>query len=438
MHPMFIKNELFSFEFLCFKNIERNNVFEVSEWLPSKSKITNNDEELKDFVKTISESKRKILNIKFIENTSLQLLTPELFRKRGQDIKSLYFSHNDYIFRSSDHNISINYLTIIMFHCRNLETLSIDSLQINNLPYQYSYTSKISAPQVLFPKLKYLNLNNTVLPNSLFKILMKQVPNLYSLCLNYLILHDSMETKCHKNYKYSKITATSTIINYLETAQNITNLLVDTSEIFLNMPAHIQLTDLKMDCFQLFNLDVTYLKKFQMKLETQRFSLRNIILENIPCCSLAGILALQNLESIKIKDITINKYKKCSSNVCIPTFLDAIGGLKHLKTFSIWSLHSYNSLFVYNFSLFVFPQRTIRLLRSLDCLIYNVADLLNYGENLVRLTIFNGSILSTDHVSLIFEKLINLKYLQIDNCLALQKNMLSELPISNLRGNKIF
>ncbi|XP_060876563.1 uncharacterized protein LOC132949598 [Metopolophium dirhodum] len=83
---------------------------------------------------------------------------------------------------------------------------------------------------------------------------------------------------------------------------------------------------------------------------------------------------------------------------------------------------------------FAIPECAYESLTSLDCSLDGSLCVLRAGKRLSSLRIRNGDILSAGGLRLLFENLIGLRHLWIDNCFCLDDDIMSGLPVSNLRG----
>lgn len=423
MHPMFIKHEKLIF----------NSSFDpgVPRWLqksnePNGSRITD---PLNDFIKIVLESKRKILNLQFTQTCSLQHLTPALFSKRGQEIKSLSLVHE--ISESIRYyNLSETYLTIIMSLCQNLETLEIAGSTIKNFSVQLAYTTKNCGPKNSFLKLKHLYLTDITFSETSFKQLTKHVPNLDTLCLKCVTVKSVIPKTIIVTRALRAEHTCLNVINYLKNAQNITTLEVDLLGVFMKIPAHITLNSLKIYTMSINCDNLNDLNDLKLKLETLKYSLVELEIVYIPCCLLAAIEMLLNLQHLTINNIT-STYNCPGIKICLNKFLTSLSGLKHLKKLSIFSEY-------YDYPLFVIPQCTISSLTSLESSVNNIQDVFKYGKHLSRLIIFNCHITSSDLI-IMCTNLLNLKYLKIFHYNNLEEyNMMPTIPFSNLRSNKMF
>lgn len=413
LHPKFTRNETLVFNFFANDKFGRCQRIERIYDDPDEGRSFET-ETLEDFINTVKESKRKILNLKFTHVPCMPCLektTLPLFSKRGLDIKTLYFSH----FGEHKDILSNAYLTTILSQCRNLETLSISGYEIVMETYD---------PQNSLLELKCLNFcffKNTISDTS-FEVLMKHAPNLNALCLDMIDIDPFIYNSY--GFKPNALKTYLNVINYLKTAQKITTLKVDILfNIFIEMSPHIKLKVLQIDCSDLFKGEHDHYNNFKMKLEEHQ-SLEKLSISNISCCLLSAILKLQNLKHLKINYI-MNKY--CSNyTVCLRSFLNSLSDMKHMKKLSIDHELGSGEL------LFMIPGCTLSLLTSFVGDIRNVTDVLHYGKNLLKLTIYNGDILTTSDLQLLFNNLTNIRYLQIDKCTHFKDNILTKL---NLKGN---
>ncbi|XP_050059168.1 uncharacterized protein LOC114126843 isoform X2 [Aphis gossypii] len=82
---------------------------------------------------------------------------------------------------------------------------------------------------------------------------------------------------------------------------------------------------------------------------------------------------------------------------------------------------------------FAIPECAYESLTSLDCSLDGSLCALRAGKRLSSLRIRNGDVLSADGLRLLFENLVGLRRLWIDNCVWLDDEVMSGLPVSNLR-----
>lgn len=410
LDPKLIKKDVFVFN--CIENDEYSkSKYEKSVTVPIA---------LQEFTNTVMKSKGRFLNLKFTHALCMDCMektTPCLFKKRGLDVKSLYLTH----FGEFNKPLRNSYLNLILSQCRNLETLSI---------YGYILNMQAYNPNNALLQLKCLHFcwyNNSV-SYTCFNILMKYAPNLESLCM------DSVDDPLlgPDNVDRTKITVDELItslnvIKYLKTAQKLTTLKLDILyKVFVDLPENIKLKVLQINCFKLRNVGHEDFIIFDERLGTH-LSLEELDIANISCCMLSAILNLINLKRLTIRCIC--KHYCDEFKVCVQTFLNALSGMKQIKELSIEHGSSYDK------DLFEIPDCTFSLLKSFHGDVTNILDIVNYGQNLSKLTITNGEILSTSELSLIFNCLHQLKYLQINKCANFKNNTLSML---NLKGNIMF
>lgn len=408
LDPMLIKNDVFAFN--CIENDEFvKNEFEKSESVA----IT-----LQNFTDTVIKSKGKFLNLKFTHAPCmdcLELTTPPLFNKRGSDVKTLYLTY----FGEFNQHLPESFLTLIMSQCRNLETLSI---------YGYEIAMQTYNPNNALLQLKCLRFcwyNNSI-TDSGFKVLMEHVPNLESLCMD-LVEDPFLDTdSIDPEITDDELDTSLNVINYLKTAQKLTTLKLDILfKVFVDIPAHIKLKVLQIDCYKLRNKEHADYKNCKIILG-KHLSLEELDISNISCCMLSEILNLHNLKYLTIRCISndCNDFK-----ICVQTFLNSLSNMKQIKELSIEHGSSYDK------ELFEIPKQTFSSLKSFCGDVTYVLDIVNFGQNLSRLSINNGDTLSTSELWLVFNCLPNLKYLQIDKCTNFKNNTLSML---NIKGNIMF
>lgn len=424
--PMFMKDEIFVFS--CAAKDEYTIYLPNLNWHEKIVYICDHMNEqkplaLKVFVETIIKSKRQLLNIKLTHVTCrfcLDTTTSHLFNQRGLDIKSLYITH----FGKCNSILSDTYLNILMFQCRNLETLSICGYKICMETYN---------PKNALLKLKnlYFCWFNNIVSDTCFKILMEHVPNINTLCLGKVdidpFLYKDRDDLTIVRTKPNELNTCLNVTNYLKTAQNITTLKLDILfQIFLDIPAHIQLKSLQIDCFKLKTNDYINFSNFKERLG-KHLSLEELEISYMSCCLFSAISKLHNLRYLKIKCVD---YNDCSNhNMCFEIFLAKLNRMKYIKELSIDHGPSIDK------SIFVIPIQTYSLLTSFEGDIFNTIHFLDYAKNLTSLSICNGDILTSSDFQFIFNMQTNLRHLQINKCTNFEDDTLLEL---NLKGNIMF
>lgn len=204
---------------------------------------------------------------------------------------------------------------------------------------------------------------------------------------------------------------------------------IDVLEI-LEISAQVTLKALKIDCLILTYCNEIFVNDFINKLYNQKSTIKELEVERFLSSLLSKIVVLENLDQLQINGVL---QRSDHDKLCLQPFLNSLTNIKHLKKLSIWLMYTPD----HTKPSFVISQDTLRHLTSLDCFIYNTIDVPNYGKNLLKLSIYNGEILTKSDLYLLFNNLSNLTFSQI-NCYNLNNDTLSKLPISNLRGNKMF
>ncbi|XP_025422356.1 uncharacterized protein LOC112692050 isoform X2 [Sipha flava] len=401
IHPEFARNEVFGYN----ENAEKLDLTLGDDGLPSDLPIFN------EFKSMLLNSKRKFFNLTFDGSLYVYRVFP-IFKNLADYIVSVHINN---LARHTD------MLLDAILDCDKLEQLEFKG--VGDLTY-----GNTTRQQIL--SLKRIYFEGANLTDFCFNNIMRCAPNLEELGFencNILIWHQAIR-RFYPNYKDSKkkqtfnsldIFSYVNIVNYLETAKNIKTLrLGNNYHIFLNLPIHIKLVSLELNFKNLcFTRDYA---KVGDKLSTMS-TLEYLDLIHFPCCVLASCVPkLCNLKRLNAHYFLCGYQDECFSKV-----LNSLKNKKNLKELMMVSLEDSVPLEI--------PDCTLEKLTTYIGLT-NVFKITRMSQNLTRLKILNGDILTACDYKLIFKNLIGLQKLIIDHCFQLDDNVFSDLPINNLKA----
>lgn len=405
IHPKFVRNEVFSYN-------EKREKFDKTfgdSGLPLFS----------EFKTMLLNSNRKCFNLIFHGSLYVNQVFP-IFLNLADYIVSVHISGLDQL---SD------MLLDVILNCNKLEQLEfncVSDLVITNRPRK----SILS--------LKRMSFRETNLTDFYFNNIMQCAPNLEDLGLkncNILNWHQALRrfyptyknTDIKQNFNSCDIFSYVSIVNYLETTKNIHKLrLNDNFHIILNLPIHIKLVSLELS----FVKALTILRGQPYEKIGDKLSnistLENLDLKYIPCCLLVSCLPkLCNLKRLNAQ------YFHCrNQNECISEVVDSLKNKKNLRELIMYSFLVQDNLIPLGIA-----DCTLEKLSTYKGSINNVFKISRLGQNLTKLKIVNGDILTASDYKLLFKTLIRLKKLVIEKCNELDDNVLSDFSINNLKGN---
>jgi len=168
-----------------------------------------------------------------------------------------------------------------------------------------------------------------------------------------------------------------------------------------------------------------------LKLITQ-VSLQWLEINHLPARLLRAVSRLHDL-----RHLTLNLTISHDVVECMREFAESLRDMTRIRTLAVnrvvaTSMDVGPDVVLQTFAI---PECAYESLTSLDCSLDGSLCVLRSGKRLSSLRIRNGDILSAGGLRLLFENLIGLRHLWIDNCFCLDDDIMSGLPVSNLRGN---
>lgn len=373
-------------------------------------------------------SKRTHFNLKIYFTTFIDPI--EIYKDLGIKLVSLILINLPWFIDSV--------LESITKYCINIERLEIEGVRniyIND-------GDKIHRPLLNLTSIKF---NNVYITDRNFNIIMKCFPNLKSLELKNCkikywpeLIKNFYPDYDDSDYDYDTIFTEQNVINYLKTTKNINNLILQNYNIFINLPSHIKLKYLTLDCLQPLNIDFSdehliIFKELSLKL-SMHVSLLQLDIKMFPCCLLSSLSKLHNLEQLKVQFI-FNSSNRCNViESCFLKFVESLINMKKLRKLSLIPVNQDGELMC---PIPDIPKDILDVLTLLDCVIENGRQITYFNKNLKYLRIRNGNVLTTNDVHFIFNNFLNLKSLWIDGCCVLDDELVSVLSISNLKGKTV-
>ncbi|XP_022176469.1 uncharacterized protein LOC111037929 [Myzus persicae] len=160
-------------------------------------------------------------------------------------------------------------------------------------------------------------------------------------------------------------------------------------------------------------------------------SLQWLEINHLPARLVGAVSRLHNL-----RHLTLNLTIGHADMECLREFVESLRDMKRIRTLAVNRVVETSMDVGLNAVLqtFAIPECAFESLTSLDCSLDSSLCVLRTGKRLSSLRIRNGDILSAGDLQLLFENLIGLRHLWIDNCLCLDDDIMSGLPVSNLKG----
>lgn len=401
LHPSYLKHEVFVYNHDSVPPIQ----FEKRRCTLSYNQRIENTGDLNGFVKMIRKTKRKVINLKFNNVQDLHGVLPR-FRRKGGDVKCLYLENTKFL--------SDLFLVNITKYCSNLEMLGLSYINV------YSSTGLPVKP---LPTFKSIHMTLNDMPELSFSALLKCAPYLDTIVLKqnmFMTVYDSTVVNIN-------------IMNYFQSAKHMTSLSLNGEpQVFLDLPDHIKLLYLKLECFKLkYYNPVEYASSYQqLKISlTKQTSLEELIISNVPCCLLSTITSLTGLKRLKV-NFKSGFNRDCDNyKTCFKKFSNSLNCMKNLEMLTIHA-RDLSTTFVKP----QIPEGVLRTLTSLNFYIEPSTNVKHFNTNLTTLRIKNAEILKSTDFKLIFKQLTRLTCLKMENCYDLNDDVLSCTPISNLKG----
>lgn len=400
LHPKLIKKDWVIFGSRKM-HLKYNHTYEIDERL-----------HFDNFTKLFLNSERVYLNLKI--QYPIFINPVNIFQDFSYKIVSLKLT-NIPCFIYLDINSIIN-------KCLNLESLELKKV--------FKITITDGNIRLKMHSIKFNNVNIT---DYSFNMIMKYFPNIENFELNNCWIVESELCNSEK-----VMFTVKNIINYFKTTTNINNLTLQNYIIFMHLPSHIKLKYLTLEnhrpkyFYTNSHNDLTKLS-LQLKLHT---SLHQLTLKMFPCCLLSVVSNLFNLKQLEVH-FTVDDSNVCNViKLCLKTFIESLTNMKKLSKLSItpWSP---DKVLIYSDTVPNIPKNILNVLTSLDCHIENGLQIAHFNKDLKYLRIQNGNVLTANDLHFIFNNLINLRTLCIEKCDVFNDDILSELPISNLKGKII-
>ncbi|XP_025192219.1 uncharacterized protein LOC112592404 [Melanaphis sacchari] len=160
-------------------------------------------------------------------------------------------------------------------------------------------------------------------------------------------------------------------------------------------------------------------------------SLQWLEINHLPARLLAAVSGLRGL-----RHLTLNLNISRDDVGCLREFSESLRDMKRIRTLAVnrvvaTSADKERDMLLQTFAI---PECAYESLTSLDCSLDSSLCALRAGKRLTSLRIRNGDVLSAGSLRLLFENLVGLRRLWIDNCVCLDDDVMSGLPVSNLRG----
>lgn len=407
LHPQFLKNEKLTCKPLFF--VEHDPVIDY----------------INDFKQILIRTKRELINLKIVAEP----IDHTIFESVGHKIISLCLEH-------FGTKLTDTFVDTIIRCCINLKSLELKDTVIKWISIK---------PNKPLLKLFSIKFDEVDMSDKNFNELMAYAPNLQDLSFTNckILVWPQAIRRFYKNYNNFEILTNFNsddvftdvnIINYLKTTKCIKTLrLQQICHIFLELPKHIQLNSLILDCANSMYFAKEKpidLDKLKLILE-KHTTLQQLDISCFPCCLLLTVAKLHKLKYLKVNFTTNNNSVCINKQACLQGFVELLKDMKELRTLILvpWNNIESPSL--------ALPDYTLRSLTSLNCKIQNGLKVMELAKNLTRLQIPNGDILTTNDLQLLFKNLNSLRYLKIHNCIKLDDDILLHSPISNLKGKEI-
>ncbi|XP_016662971.1 uncharacterized protein LOC107884727 [Acyrthosiphon pisum] len=408
-HPVFLKKELLNYE---------------------QYRVNLNN--FNDFKNMLLKSRRKLLYLKFVHLTFLDLT---IFTSLGNHIISL--SVIDLVLPND------SFLDAITQCCSNLEKLEL--IDVMNL----ILTNNDRKPIL---KLCSLTLNNIKISDRGFNLILKLAPNLKDLSIldchlvgtnsvmKRVYPHSSNYIDCSfTKYNSNDIFSGENILHHLNNFVRLNSLrLNDCSSIFYRIqPIQLEIKSLSLNVFEtiesLFNPE--YLIDYEkLKLVLRQYIfLEQLEIFGLPVEMLSIVSELYNLRHLTLS-YTINDSNYLDSGKYLKSLVESFKNMKYIRTLSL-NYRGFLSDLDIDSELPIYPflECTLKSLTSLDCSLDSNLGVLKFGKNLTNLRIRNGDILKVEDLQLLFRNLTYLKHLWVEKCSVLNDEIFIKLPISNLK-----
>lgn len=160
-------------------------------------------------------------------------------------------------------------------------------------------------------------------------------------------------------------------------------------------------------------------------------SLQWLEINHLPARLLTAVSGLHGL-----RHLTLNLTISPDDVKFLREFSESLSDMKRIRTLAVnravtTSVDEGRDALLQTFAI---PECAYESLTSLDCSLDGSLCALRAGKLLSSLRIRNGDVLSADGLRLLFENLVGLRRLWIDNCVWLDDDVMSGLPVSNLKG----
>lgn len=392
IHPMFIKNELFTIDG------------------PKQTGFVDQVVILNDYHRALKESKRKVLNIRFRGFGTLHKCTL-IFQDIAENVREIYLE---------DIHVLTNAFIHIITNCCNLKMLEFRNitrwcLPVDNLKPIHS--------------LKTLVYKLGALPNNVFNLLASLASNIEALDLDYLVFNTTVSTPyCNVNR--------NSVLQFLHKINNLSNLRVNDNCWILNiLPKRLRLMTLSVN-YQRYYTDAIELFQFESVIREHK-SLLELEVFAIPCCLLQAIRDLKFLQHLNLTYAKYHIYSCFDKQTCLKNFRDSFNEMKYLKTLSLTSELPIRHEIEFVNCIPSIPLHILKSLQSLDCYLSPDMGISTFGNNLTNLRIRNGNILIPADFKLLFKQLTKLRDLWIEKCYKLNDDVFLNHSLSNLKGNEI-
>eukprot|EP00102_Acyrthosiphon_pisum_P019774 XP_016656984.1 PREDICTED: uncharacterized protein LOC107882707 isoform X2 [Acyrthosiphon pisum] len=159
-------------------------------------------------------------------------------------------------------------------------------------------------------------------------------------------------------------------------------------------------------------------------------SLQWLEINHLPARLLGAVSRLHDLRHLSL-NLTISH----DDVECLREFAESLRDMTRIRTLAVNRVVATSMDVGLDVALqtFAIPKCAYESLTSLDCSLDGSLCVLRAGKRLTSLRIRNGDILSAGGLQLLFENLIGLRHLWIDNCFCLDDDIMSGLPVSNIR-----
>ncbi|XP_022165680.1 uncharacterized protein LOC111030474 [Myzus persicae] len=334
------------------------------------------------------------------------------------------------------HLDSLNWLADSFLDAITGSCVRLEELRLENIG-RLCFADKPRRPMLVLRSVRF---DKVGVSDECFNVLMACAPNVTDVGINNCQTYDWLDPVHAAVAGISNVgLSDSNIIGYLQSTAAGT---VDSLR--LNLCCHI-FGEIRSRSLRLKSLLLSqnkpYLNTRRMinyeKLESAlalQVSLQWLEINHLPARLVGAVSRLHNL-----RHLTLNLTIGHADMECLREFVESLRDMKRIRTLAVNRVVETSMDVGLNAVLqtFAIPECAFESLTSLDCSLDSSLCVLRTGKRLSSLRIRNGDILSAGDLQLLFENLIGLRHLWIDNCLCLDDDIMSGLPVSNLKGISI-